>query len=391
VRIHVQSAALLAMICTLLGADASTPPRDLAATLRPLADKYKLPGVVGAILRGDEIVALGSTGVRKIGDRAPFLPTDVIHLGSDTKAMTAILIGQLVDERHLTFDATMRDLFPDLAPRMHAAMAKVTLRNLLTHTAGFPHDLDWWRLDRTHLSLSAQRRLAVEEALSVAPATPIGGYAYSNVSFVVLGAIVESKTGMPWETAIERRIFRPLGMASAGFGPPGAPGRVDQPWGHVLKNGRLTPVQVDNAPVLGPAGRVHCSITDWAKFIAEALRAAQGHPALVSTDTFARLIEPFPSQEYAGGWIVTNRPWAGGLALTHAGSNTTWYCNVWIAPRKDFAVLIATNDGAEPVARAADEGVGLLIAFNQHLTPSEAREAQARGGVSGRAVESRRP
>jgi CubicO group peptidase (beta-lactamase class C family) len=370
VRIHVQSAALLAMICTLPGAEPTMPPRDLAATLRPLADKYKLPGVVGAILHGDEIVALGSTGVRKLGDRALFLPTDVIHLGSDTKAMTAILIGQLVDEKHLAFDATMRDLFPDLVSRMNGAMAKVTVRNLLTHTAGFPHDLDWWHLDRTHLSLSAQRRLAVEEALSVAPATPIGGYAYSNVSFVVLGAIVESRTGMPWETAIERRIFRPLGMASAGFGPPGAPGRVDQPWGHVLKNGRLTPVQVDNAPVLGPAGRVHCSITDWAKFIAETLRAAQGHPTLVSAETFARLIEPFPSQEYAGGWIVTNRPWADGVALTHAGSNTTWYCNVWIAPRKDFAVLIATNDGAEPVARAADEGVGLLIAFNQHLKPS---------------------
>ena len=87
----------------------------------------------------------------------------------------------------------------------------------------------------------------------------------------------------------------------------------------------------------------------------------------VSAATFKELIKPMPGQDYAAGWIVTERPWAGGRALTHAGSNTTWYCNVWIAPNKDFAVLIATNTGAKPVAEAADQGVGLLIKFNSQL------------------------
>jgi hypothetical protein len=74
-----------------------------------------------------------------------------------------------------------------------------------------------------------------------------------------------------------------------------------------------------------------------------------------------------PGQDYAGGWIVTERPRAGGRALTHAGSNTTWFCTVWIAPNKDFAVLIATNSGAKPVGEAADQGIGLLIKFNSQL------------------------
>src|ERR1700689_2051318 len=139
-------------------------PRDLAPTLRTLAEKYKLPGAVGAILRGDRIIALGSTGVRKVDDPAPFLPTDTIHLGSDTKAMTAILIGQLIDKKQLMFDSTMRELFPDLAAKMNPAMAENTVRNLLDHNAGFPHDLHWGALAATHLSLPAQRRLAVEKA-----------------------------------------------------------------------------------------------------------------------------------------------------------------------------------------------------------------------------------
>ena len=121
---------------------------------------------------------------------------------------------------------------------------------------------------------------------------------------------------------------------------------------------------------MGPAGGVHCSISDWAKFIAETLRSAQGHPTLVSAETFKRLTFPLPKQDYAGGWIITEQPWADGLALTHAGSNGMWFCNVWIAPKKDFALLIGINYAGEPVPKAADDGVGELIRFNSQLTAS---------------------
>ncbi len=362
---------LIMILPLLLGAEASTPPRDLAPTLGALAEKYKLPGVVGAILHGDQIVALGSTGVRKAGDPASFLDTDEIHLGSDTKAMTAILIGQLIDQRQLSFDTTMADIFPDLAAKMDPAMAKVTVRELLDHDAGLLPNLDWWALDATHLPLPAQRRKAVEQALSAPPATAIGKFSYSNVSYVVLGAIIETKTGKSWEEIIERQIFRPLEMTSAGFGAPGTPGQVDQPWGHLDENGKLKPTKIDNAPVLGPAGTVHCSIGDWSRFVAEDLRAAQGQPTLVSPETFKQLTTPMPGQDYAGGWTVTQRPWAGGLALTHAGSNTTWYCIVWIAPNKDFAVLIATNYGGAVAAQAADEGIGNLVDVNSRSNATD--------------------
>ena len=360
-------AITIAFIFAVGPALAADKPFDLAPTLRPLAEKYNLPGVVGAIIHGDEIVALGSTGLRKFGDPAPFLETDIIHLGSDTKAMTAILVGQLIDKKQLTPESTMAELFPDMAGKMNSAMAKITVQNLLTHTAGLPHDLDWWAINGTHRPMMAQRRQAVEKALSAAPATPIGDFSYSNISFVILGAIVESKTSQPWEKVIKQKIFDPLHMATAGFGIPGTRGKVDEPWGHVMENGKLKANQIDNAPLMAPAGEVHCSISDWAKFIAETMRGAQGHPTLVSAETFKELTRPIAGQDYAGGWIVTQRPWAGGLALTHAGSNTIWYCNVWIAPKKNFAVLIATNDGAEGVAEAADEGVGLLIEVNEKL------------------------
>jgi CubicO group peptidase (beta-lactamase class C family) len=336
-------------------------PRDLGSVLKPLLDKYHFPGAVGAIIQGDRLVALGSVGVRKAGDQTPFLATDTIHLGSDTKAMTAILVAQLIDKKQLSFESKMSEIFPDLLAKMNPEMAGVTVRELLRHEAGFPHDLDWWSMKPT------QRRLAVEWALSVPPATPIGKFSYSNVSFVVLGAIVEEKTGKPWETVIRQQIFEPLHMDTAGFGPPGTHGKVDQPWGHVLRDGRFKPMQTDNAPVMGPAGTVHCSMGDWAKFIGETLRAAQGHPTLVSAKTFKELTTPAEGQDYAGGWIVTSRPWAGGTALTHTGSNTMWYCTAWIAPAKNFAVMIAINDGSDPVGKAADDACAALIGLNGKL------------------------
>ena len=134
--------ALFAMASMLLGADIQPSPRDLGPTLRPLAEEYNLPGVVGAIIHGDQIIAIGSTGVRKIGHPAPFLPADTIHIGSDTKAMTAILIGQLIDQKQLTLDTTMDELSPILPrnstlswPRIQCGIFSITTeasRTILT-------------------------------------------------------------------------------------------------------------------------------------------------------------------------------------------------------------------------------------------------------------------
>jgi CubicO group peptidase (beta-lactamase class C family) len=254
---------------------------------------------------------------------------------------------------------------------MDPAMAAVTIKNLLTHTAGLPHDLTGWRPDNAAgLTVPQVRRLAVERALSSPPATPIGKYAYSNVGFIILGTIVEAKTGQPWEEVIRRRIFKSLNMQTAGFGQPGKPDGIDQPWGHVIRGGDLTPTQSENKPpYAAPAGQVHCSIEDWSKFVAEILRGAQGRPTLVSPDTFKELITPLPGQNYSGGWITSSRPWAGGTTLTHTGSNLRWFCVAWLAPNRNFAILVATNFGGAGADQATDAAVGELIKVNASLPP----------------------
>ena len=94
-------------------------------------------------------------------------------------------------------------------------------------------------------------------------------------------------------------------------------------------------------------------MADWAQFAILHLQAAQGKPRLLKAETFETLQTPPPGSEYAGGWMVVDRPWAGGRALTHSGSNTMWYATIWIAPKRDFAVLVATNAGSPGQARPA--------------------------------------
>ena len=163
------------------------------------------------------------------------------------------------------------------------------------------------------------------------------------------------------------RLFQPLGMGSAGFGPPAAMGRISQPWGHkVEKDGRLRPIppglEADNPAAIGPGGSVHCSILDLARYAAWQVRGARGEGSLLRPETFKRLHTRFEGDgDYACGWKVVSRPWGGGEVLTHGGSNTMFYAVIWLAPIKDFAVVVCTNVGGDGGAKATDQAAARLI------------------------------
>jgi len=169
----------------------------------------------------------------------------------------------------------------------------------------------------------------------------------------------------PWETLMKEMLFKPLGMKTAGFGAMGSPGRVDQPWQHTIKDGKLRAIGPgrfsDNPPILRPAGTVHCSIRDWAKFITAHLKGARSSKSLLKPKTFEILHTPAFGGNYAPGWEVTERDWGGGKVLTHQGTNGMNFAVVWMAPKCDFAVLVTSNQGKGEASKACDEAVWTLI------------------------------
>src|SRR5262249_38082107 len=166
---------------------------------------------------------------------------------------------------------------------------------------------------------------------------------YANSNYIVAGAIAERLLNGEYETLVVDQLLRPLGITSVGFGAAGTPGKVDQPWGHTVNaagrrvRGPPGP-DSDNPPIYGPAGRVQLPLADWATWIRTVLRASRGAPSPWSAATAKALVTPAVQLDsltsYAFGWLVTKRDWAGpgGLALTHAGSNTANFCVAWIAP-----------------------------------------------------------
>jgi CubicO group peptidase (beta-lactamase class C family) len=342
---------------------ASQRTTQIGELLAPIRAQHNLPALAGAVLTSRGLVDIGAVGIRKAGAEIPVTDADEWHLGSDTKAMTATVIASLVEKGKLAWDVTMERMFPEVAKSMNAEMRGVTLLELLSHRAGLPHDVNWREASRSG-NLREQREAVVRMAAAIQPLSPPGSkYEYSNLGYVLAGAMAERVTNTAWEELITRAIFEPLGMKSAGFGGTGTPGKIDQPWPHFAtgKPAENNGPMVDNPEVMGPAGTVHCSLADWAKFVADHLRGERGERALLRPESYRMLHTPPFGGNYATGWLVVERPWGGGTVLTHAGSNTMNYAVVWMAPKRDFAVLVCTNQGGDAAAKACDEAAGALI------------------------------
>jgi CubicO group peptidase (beta-lactamase class C family) len=342
----------------------SGPPKssDPAQAMETIRQKYKVPGLAVVVVKDGVICDRVAVGVRKTGDSTPITTNDVFHIGSCTKSMTATLAGMLIDEGKLRWDTTIADVFPEFKGKMDKQYENVTMQQLLTHRGGVPSDpppAAWreaWKQQGTPME---QRRQFIEAVLNEPPAaTPGTKMIYSNQGYAIVGAMLEKITGTPWETLITERLFKPLHMDTAGFGPPGTTGKVDQPWGHVRRFFINIPVQTDNPPAIGPAGRVHCSLDDFARY---AIFQMEDEPHLLKPETLAKLHTAPSGSDYACGWMVLRRSWAGGEALYHNGSNTTFYFQVWLAPNKKFAVITATNTGADNAFDVCDDADGYMI------------------------------
>ena len=103
----------------------------------------------------------------------------------------------------------------------------------------------------------------------------------------------EKLTGKSWETLVQERLFAPLGMSSAGFGAPGTPNEVDQPWSHQRDStGMWRPAQLGSDGPLAPAGNVYVSLEDLAKFIA--LQFPHRRLAILDRKQLDELLIPIP-------------------------------------------------------------------------------------------------
>jgi CubicO group peptidase (beta-lactamase class C family) len=353
---------MLSFLSALFGRNAQA--QDLDSLVSSLREKHKLPAFGALLIMDGEVKDISVSGVRKMGDPTPATTEDTWHLGSDTKAFTATLIGILVDRGALRWDLTLAEAFPELSDKMHPDFRSVTLEMLLSHHAGMPSET--WPKGHTYHTVLAfegnefeQRYKYTELILAQAPEVkPRTKAIYSNAGYAIAGAVAERVTGKSYYELLDAYILRPLGITSAGMGPVNTPGKVDQPWGHEARGLLTIPYDAvtgsDNPPAIAPAGRLHMTLRDWSRFAMLHL-GIQPEPQIISEETLHALhTKPFGG-DFALGWLALERKWANGPILTHDGSNTLNYASAWLAPGRKFALLMISNVGGNAAMNACQD------------------------------------
>jgi len=390
------AAALLVTMTGCRQASVNTPlptgaaqPQSINDILQPLLSQYQLPSIAAVVIFNGQVVAQGAVGERKAGDTTPVTINDQYVLGSCTKAMTATIMGMLVQQGKLNWTSTMGDIFPEMKAEMLPKYRDVTILELLsmhagllsnTVNVGYPPGTtaEYW-LGLTEPIL--QQRYEYTKDFLCQPDSPAvealpepgTTYLYSNVGYVIAGAVAEKVTGKSWEDLMTNMLFKPLGMTTAGFGPMASGIDVNEPWQSIYIGGHIVSIPPDSVsqgafpfvPVLYPAGFVHLSVPDWAKFVTMHLEGENGGSTLLSADNF-KILHTAPFNDgYALGWFV--QPyylWTGGKILSHGGDTATDHADVWmgVSAKNNFAVLVTTNINEANAEMNLENLIGILRA-----------------------------
>jgi len=200
----------------------------VSALLNDAVAAGRLPGAVVAIGHGGEVVFHRAYGERKLagepgldGSPAPAEPMTedtVFDMSSLTKCLaTATAVMQLYEQGRVRLDDPLQAYLPGFNAENDPQRAKVTVRRLLTHTSGEPGDVDLadpWGLDRPDKTEGIRRALTTP-----LQSVPAAGFRYSDVNFVLLGALIEKVTGEAEDVYVEQHVFSPLGMKDSRYLP----------------------------------------------------------------------------------------------------------------------------------------------------------------------------
>ncbi len=344
-------------------------PADVSEKVERIRAEHRVPAMAVAAMDEGNLVAIGAAGQRSIKREKPVTIHDLWIVSSCTKSMTASLAAMLVEDGLIHWFTTVGEVFPELREKMAPNWCNVTLEQLLTHRAGAPHDPPpdvWARALQQAGSPREQRVEFVAGVLAHAPShAPGTHWEYSDSGYAIAGAMLERVADVAFEEMLRSRLFEPLGLKSAGFGPPARPGKRDQPWGHLGYLPPYKPVhaspEADYPPSLAPAATVHMSVTDFARYAQWHVDGELGVAPLLTPESFKKLHTPPEGQEYAMGWAVTNRRWAGGTALMHNGDNTMFYAVMWLGPAVNTCFVAVCNADSQEAQNACDEAIRFMI------------------------------
>ena len=344
-------------------AEAATPSRGAASNDALLGEldekvragmrKYGIPGVaVGMIHQGATYIK--GYGVTNVDYPVPVDGDTLFRIGSNTKTVTGTAVMRLVEKGKLDLDARVREYLPEFATSRPSVARRVTLRQLLNHSAGW---LGEYYADKGRGDDALARYVRGMERLP--QLTPLGEtFAYNNAAIALAGRVIEAATGSTYEEAVRELVLEPLRMNHTHFFSDEIVGfNVAAPHNNVDGEPEVDTSFWPVPRTLNPTGGLISSVRDllrYARFHLGDGTAPDGTRLLKKKSLVAMRSNPGPGGtmyvELDGMGVTWHlRPSAEGVRIVqHGGSWVGQYSGLIMVPDKRFALTMLTNSEGGP-------------------------------------------
>jgi D-alanyl-D-alanine carboxypeptidase len=357
------------LLVVLLARPAAAQTLATRQALDTLRARYHLPALVAAIVQPEAIYYLGG-GVRHNDQPAEAITLDdYFHLGSESKSVTSLLAGKLIEEGKLKWKSKLLDVVPEMKDKARPEYADITLDKLLSHRAGvqpFTTSLEHKALPKLVGTVSERRLQFAAYVLQQPPFSPPKGraYTYSNAGYVLAALMLEHASGSSWEELVTA-AFAPLKLRYlVGF-----PNRHDvhQPWGHRMQatpsgDSVLAPLGPDSRyqghDYMAPAMELSMPLPDFARLVQLHLQGLLGQDNYLKSSTYETI--HFGRPDYSYGWVVGGSASRGGLISTHSGTTRTFFSYMALYPSQQVAFVVLTNAGGNAAKKACHEAAQTL-------------------------------
>jgi serine-type D-Ala-D-Ala carboxypeptidase/endopeptidase len=365
------------------------------------AQQENLPGLLAGIVRGGELAHVTALGQADREAGRVVTPATAFRIASMTKSTTALAILALRDAGKLVLDAPLADAIPQFASVKPATRdsVPVTIRHLLTHTAGFVTD-DPWGDRMLGMSPSALDALIATGTLFARP--PGIAFEYSNLGYALLGRVITNVSGEPYQRFIQRTLLQPLGMTRTTFDAVEA-SRGDFAWGYRCDDGVWARERLEPDGEVGAMGGLATTAADYARYIAFLLsawpprddpesgpvrRASVREMGLFHAPPFAP--DPPVPTAYGYGLMDAADPTLG-RRLHHPGGLPGYGSHMLFLPERGVGVFAFANRTYAPMPRLTVRLAELFLASQPKPAPlppspwlTRAVEAVVAGYAAGR-------
>jgi CubicO group peptidase (beta-lactamase class C family) len=324
-----------------------------------MAQKH-IPGLALALVDGDRVVWQQGFGSTDSDGGTPVTVDTMFSVQSMSKTFTATAVMRAVQSGLLDLDVPITTYLPDFT--VHSAFEpqperKITLRMLLSHTAGFTHDAP---LGNTYEPGPGDFDAHVRSISETWLRFPVGtGYAYSNLGIDLAGYILEQVSNKPFPVVVRDSLLAPLGMDHSTFDRAQVHASADRAVGHT---GDLVRPRVD-CPMMA-AGGLWTSVTDLAKYLEFQLGegTVDGRTVLDSALMQEMRTVPAPDAGAPAGYAlgVVRTRWRAGQYLdlfNHMGGGDGFLSDLWWLPQLQLGIAVLTNSDTHDLQGALAVGI----------------------------------